>query len=194
MTRTPTEALFDRTNWSDHRQRTLLDAVSEVEDLDLSALENGNLAGALERIVNKHALDIPALRTAQKRGERYEIATKSGDLRVKTSMIDVVIPFDGDPEAFQITPTQCILGTTGQLQGQYLVISVMDDDHLQAELDRRLGAIQDNLRNLRHDVDTARKATLEQLQVAAEQRLARLKKQRQRDSKFDFPIDQVVYS
>ena len=114
---------------------------------------------------------------------------RSGDLMVKGSMIDVVIPFDGDPIAFEITPTQCILGTTGQLQGQYLVISVMDDDYLQADLDRRLGDIQDNLRNLKHDVENAGKAMLQQLQITAEQRLVRLRKQKQRDSKFDFPID-----
>jgi hypothetical protein len=82
-------------------------------------------------------------------------------------------------------------GTTGQLQGQYLVISVMDDDCLQAELNKRLGDIQGNLRNLKLDVETAREATLQQLRIAAAQRLARLKKQKQRDSKLDFPIDRA---
>jgi hypothetical protein len=74
----------------------------------------------LERIVNKRVLDIPTLRAAKKRGERYQTETKSGDRMVNASMIDVVVPFDGDPQAFQITPTQCNPGPQDSFKGSTL--------------------------------------------------------------------------
>jgi hypothetical protein len=176
-----TNPLFARRNWPDVRRQMLLVALSEVEELDARALANPNLAGVLEKIVDAHALNVPVLRPAEKRGSR--------GLVKKGSVIRVSVPFSGDAMAFHIAPTQCVLGAKGDVDGDTLVITVQDDDRLQAEVEKRIKTIEGNLNNLRRDMDGCRQGLLQELQSAAEQQLTHLKAQRDRDSKLDFPID-----
>jgi hypothetical protein len=88
-------------------------ATEDVQKLDRKLFNDPTLGGALQRIVQKYDIDVARFEgemTAKRRTEEREGRDRWGDHRkIKTTWLDVSIPFVGEAETLRIGPSSMAL-------------------------------------------------------------------------------------
>lgn len=152
---------------------------------ELAASEIGS-EGAAERVVAPLLLDVPVLDEAAKCAETQEVDVDvSGDpmrmlldrsrpFYIKGTEITVIIPFRGDPRAFEIQPTTYNLNPPfGHVEDHELrlVFTITNPEfNVGAEIDRTISQVKQYLDWLRPSAEQMRQALLQVAQSAISQR------------------------
>ena len=142
------ERLFQKSLYAIFEQEKA-QAVQEVDNLDRSILGNPALGGVLQKITAKHDLDVARFEgeiTARRRTEDQRVSDGFGDPHlVKSTSLDISIPFVGDPESFRIMPSRCgVPDRQATIERNVLVITIPDDANAERVIEHFKGILSGN--------------------------------------------------
>jgi hypothetical protein len=192
MRRTTSDALFQHP-WFGVWQQKIRDAVLEVGMLDRALLTNPSLAGVLAKIVERHEVTIVELSgevTAQRRSATRSAPDGFGSaVNVNQTWLDVSIPFVGDPETLKYAPSRLAMPPRPmKIHGNALVLSVLDDASADQVVQNVRQIVKGNLDALRSDYEQAKPQLAQAVTQAANERLAKIKAEDERDSTRSFRV------
>jgi len=156
--------LFNEISIVGSRQEWIAEAVAKVEAIDRKQMMTPDLAGRLEHIAAKYALD-PALviHLEKIEGVRRDVKRQVndfGEVRMATvSVVDVSIPFSGDAQWFRFQPSHCtLIDTPVEIRGQNFVVTVNGDDPEggRNKISRLITMINGNLETLKSEMKRSR--------------------------------------
>jgi hypothetical protein len=156
--------LFSKVDWSavqNYQKRQLSD---EVDAIDGTRLLNTSVEDLCNYLEKKYRVDVPILRESEIVADQQEVQIDGRRDRlhrihqVAGTAIEVIIPFDGDSEAFKIQPTTYTFDPPfGDIRGDKLVLRIEGTDlkaeRVRAEIDHTLSEIKNYLENLRRDAE-----------------------------------------
>jgi hypothetical protein len=188
------EALFSKGTWAGAARELVRQALDEVREVERPLFSNPALAGRLEDIVSRHSFDVAVLNRDGIRGSRREVPGIIDDFGMRKSItktvLDVAIPFRGDPTSFQLAPSFSHHPTLlCAVRGDDLVISVEDDADAQRRVDDFVQVVSNNLDRLRSEVASWVPQLRAAVMAAGEERRKELEKQRERDGRLSFPVE-----
>jgi len=156
--------LFSKVDWSavqNYQKRQLAD---EVDAIDGTRLLNTSVDDLCDYFEGKYRVDVPVLRESEIVADQREVPIDGRDrlhrvYQTAGTAIEVIIPFDGDREAFKIQPTTYTLAPPfGDIRGEKLVLRVEGTDlkaeRVRAEITHTLSEIKNWLGNLRRDAQS----------------------------------------
>ena len=186
-------ALFD-SSWAAQRIAAEQAAVEAVRSLDRRAIADPALAGVLDKIANHHTPVIATLQPDRIVGKRWPIervVSEFGESRRATFyVIDIIIPFQGDPISFRLSPSYCTLPSQRcDLQNDHLVVSLADDDNVQTNVDQFVQQITQNLNALRSEVASWGPNLRALLNQVADARMKEFAVQSDRDKGLKFKVE-----
>jgi predicted TIM-barrel fold metal-dependent hydrolase len=169
-------------------------AVDEVRHLDRRVIANPALAGVLEEIVAKYSFDVAVLDAGAKRGKRRELHSTQDDygmgLGVSASVLDMTIPFRGDPESFDVAPSYSHMASYPcEVRNSELRFTVPDDESSQKRVDDFVRLVSDNLERLRAEVSNWLPVLTKAVKAVAKERMDAISRDRDRDKGLDFPVE-----
>ena len=158
--------LFCGTDWfsvEESQKRTLQ---SEIDAIEGNRLLNTSVDDLCAFFEEKFTIDIPELHEDQIVADQQEtqidvsqdsmrfIRDRSRPFHVAGTLVEVMVPFSGEPEAFTIQPTTYTTAPPrGEIRGSTLVIKVQGTDlepqQVKGEIDRTIGEIKKYLDWLR---------------------------------------------
>lgn len=168
-------------------------AVQEVESLDASIFNDPALGGVLQKIAAKHNLDVARFEgeiIAGRRTEDRRVSDGFGDFHVvKSTFLDVSIPFVGDPESFRIMPSRCgVPDRQATIDRNALVIKVPDDASAERTIEDFKGIVGGNLQTLRAECELMKPQIEQAVQVAVDRCKARIAAQQELDKGRSFRV------
>lgn len=176
------------------KDQKVREAIARVEGLSEAELLDPGLAGKLDGIVEQFRFVVATMRPQERKGKRRTETRQVrdyGELRnVEVSMIDVTIPFDGYPKSFTIAPSHChVIDTPARTSQAGLQATFYDDDNLDRNVDSFISRVGENLERLRGEMESLRTQISDAVKAIADQRLAKVKAQKERDKSRSFPIE-----
>lgn len=186
-------ALLFRDPISKFTNDRIKEAEAQTEALTEAQLHDPALAGTLEKISN-FKFDVAVLVPENRKGKRRTTKVPRDDygrqIMVDVDMIDVTIPFSGWPKSFLYAPSVAnIIGEPILVSNGTLVVTFADDAGLDRNVDGFIKYVNENLKNLESDIKKIRQQALRTCQRIANERIARIKLQKERDKTRSFPID-----
>ena len=166
MRRGPSDCLFCETDWFSVEKSQKRTLESEIDAIDGNRLLNTSVDDLCDYFEKKFRIDIPELHEDQIVADQQEtqidvsqdpmrfIRDSSRPFYVAGTLIEVTVPFSGEPEAFTIQPTTYTLAPPrGEIRGNALVIEVQGTDlepqRVRGEIDRTIGEVKTYLDRLR---------------------------------------------
>ena len=166
MRRGQDDYLFCGADWfsvAESQRRTLQ---SEIDAIEGNRLLNTSVDDLCAFFEEKFTIDIPELHEDQIVADQQEtqidvsqesmrfIRDRSRPFHVAGTLVEVMVPFSGEPEAFTIQPTTYTTAPPrGEIRGSTLVIKVQGTDlepqQVKGEIDRTIGEIKKYLDWLR---------------------------------------------
>ena len=191
-----TEHLFDKYSLSLAMDAGLRAVVEAVERIPEATLLGPGKADALQAIVRRNVLTAPRLRPEGKTGKRRQEDRERRDfgrtIPIKVDVVDVRIPFEGDPEMFRTNPSRTLTMLRARIEQDALVLPVYDEND-SAGIDRQvstfIAGVEQNLQSQRNDLAHFERRLTEAVNEAAERRIKAIEDRRSRDSKLSFPIE-----
>ncbi len=169
------------------------EARTRAEQLTEEQLQAPNLAGKIEEIaaLNFHVATLkPDARTGKRRTEKRARTDYGQPISIDVDIIDVKIPFDGWPKSFQLAPTHCkIIDTPAATGNGFVLVSLVDDQNLDRNVDAFIKNAFENLNSLARDIKTITPLKLQTAQAIANQRLEQIRTRKERDKTRSFPIE-----
>lgn len=105
-------------------------------------------------------------------------------------MVDVSIPFRGDPDAFQLAPSRkALIGDDIRIESDHLVYSAPLDALQENRLNQFVLQVQETLDTLRAEQEAFTVSALGRLHAAAAARKAKLEAESARAASFSFLIE-----
>jgi hypothetical protein len=160
--------LFMSYDWHsvDRNQREQLQ--KEVITLDGDRLLNTSPDDLAAYLEEKYKINVPILRRADIEVDQREsqmdvsgdpmrfIRDRTRPFYIPSTLIEVVVPYDGDKEAFGIRPTTYTMNPPcAEIRDGGLVIHIegtnLSSDQVKAEIERRLREIEEHLVTMRRD-------------------------------------------
>jgi hypothetical protein len=177
----------------DLRQSALQQAIERTKKISPTELLAPSLAGTLDKIASEFTLAIAKLKPDEIKGTRRKRISRRNDygqmIDVEISVIDVTIPFDGDPESFKFAPSHSnIIDDAVEIHAAGLQISLPDDDNLDKMVKRFVAMVQENLDGLSKELSGLKEQVRNQIEVVANSRVEQIKKENERDKGRSFPI------
>jgi hypothetical protein len=168
-------------------------AVQEVDSLDRSIFNNPALGGVLQKIAAKRDLDVARFEgeiTAMRRTEDQLVPDGFGDSHVvKSTLLDVRIPFVGDPETMRIMPSRCgVPDRQAIIERNALVITIPDDANAERTIEHFKGIVSGNLQTLRAEYEQMKPQIEQAIQAAVDRRKVRVAAQEQLDKGRSFRV------
>jgi ribosomal protein S21 len=168
-------------------------ATEDVQKLDRKLFNDPTLGGALQRIVQKYDIDVASFEgemTAKRRTEEREGRDSWGDHRkIKTTWLDVSIPFVGEAETLRIGPSSMALLNHRATIGRHtLTLSVPDDERAESVVQDFKKMVEGNLQALRAEYERNKPQLEQAIQQAATQRKAQIDAEDARDKGRSFRI------
>lgn len=187
------QRLFEKSLYAVKAENLRL-ATQRVQALSEPELLVPSLQARLDTIADQFTLQVARLRPDERRGKRRVEQRESSDYGrhqvVEVSLIDVTIPFVGDPKSLMIAPSRChVIERPAIANSNSIVVSFGDDENLDKNVDDFVKRVNENLDNLRSEMDSLRNEIKTEIQTIADRRLALVKAQKERDSKRSFPIE-----
>jgi hypothetical protein len=168
-------------------------AVKEVEKLNRSVFDNPALGGVLEKIAARHRINIAQLQgevTAKSRtAER--VTSDYGEFRnVRAPVLDVSIPFVGDPQTFRIAPSRCAIPPhSADIGSNTLTITIPDDAAADAAVENFQKVIRGNLQTLTTEYEQMKSQLDQAVQAAASRRRSEIEVEDARDKGRSFRVE-----
>lgn len=174
-------------------QHMLKQAAEDVQKLDRKLFNDPALGGHLQKIVAKYDVEVARFEgeaTAKRRTEERQRQDGWGDYRmIKTTWLDVSIPFVGEAETFRVGPSSMTLLFKGATIGRNtLTISVVDNESADGEVQEFKKMVEGNLQTLRAEYERNRPQLEQTIQQAAAHRKAQIDAEDARDKGRSFRV------
>lgn len=167
----------------------IYEQILALPDSEIEAYDSDHI----RRIRSQADVEVPKLnfekRTGKRRSEERYIEQFGERVRTKVDFVDVFIPFTGEGRLFALSPSRQTLGTRGKVQGSSIVLSLVDDERLERDLESMFKQIEDNIGQTATDLATLEKEVTEAIKNAIAQRTADIARKRDLDSKRSFKIE-----
>lgn len=168
-------------------------AVADVQKLDRKLFKDPSLGGILQSIAKKYEIEVARFEgemSAERRTEERQGQDGWGDYRmIKTTWLDVSIPFVGEAETFRIGPSSMTLPSKRVRIGRNaLTVSVVDDDRADSEVQSFRNLVEGNLQVLRTEYQRHKPELEQAIQQAATQRTAQIDAEDARDQTRSFRV------
>jgi hypothetical protein len=189
-----TERLFDKYPWHGVWAATIKAAVADVNQLPRKAFSDPALGGMLQKIAEKHSVEIATLDTAnitaKPRVEERDGQDSWGDRRRFTmKWLDVTIPFNGEAETLRTHPSSWSTPAHGaQISSKSLTISIPDDANVEATVKKFCEVTNGVLNTLRSEYQRDKPQLEQAISKAVEHRKAEIAAEAERDSKLSFKV------
>lgn len=173
--------------------RTVQSAVQDVEYLNRPTFSQPNLASELEKIAAKYHLDVATL---DKSGVKAVGRTEKRERRdyghrgtVEVALLDIHIPFRGEPVSLQIAPSNShVLHHDARVNNGVVSITIPDEANADKEVADFIARASENLDRLRKEVEQYEAHLLEAVKRAADHRKQAIDGEQQRDKGRSFPV------
>jgi hypothetical protein len=186
------EDLFQKSSYQVW-QNQMKAAAAEVQKLDRRLFKDPSLGGVLQSIAAKYEIEVARFegemiadrRTVERQGQ-----DGWGDYRmIKTTWLDVSIPFVGDAETFRIAPSRMTVPSKRVRIGpNSLTVSVLDNDVADREVQEFKNMVEGNLQILRNEYQQHKPQLEQAIQQAAMQRKAQIDAEDARDQTRSFRV------
>jgi hypothetical protein len=168
-------------------------AVDEVQKLDRNLFKDPSLGGVLQSIAKKYEIEIAHFQgemTAERRTEERQGQDGWGGYRmIKTTWLDVSIPFVGEAETFRIAPSSmAVLFKRATIDRNALTVRVVDNDAADKEVQDFKNMVEGNLQILRNEYHQHKPQLEQAIQQAATQRKAQVDAEDARDQTRSFRV------
>jgi hypothetical protein len=168
-------------------------AVADVQKLDRKVFKDPSLGGILQSISEKYKIDVARFQgemTAERRTEERQRQDGWGDYRMmKTTWLDISIPFVGEAETLRIGPSSMtLLDRRATIGRNTLTISVADDDRTGPVVQNFKQMVEGNLQTLRGEYERNKPQLEQAIQQAASQRQAQIEAEDARDKGRSFRV------
>jgi hypothetical protein len=149
--------------------------------------------GVLQSISEKYKIEVARFQgemTAERRTEERQRQDGWGDYRmIKTTWLDVSIPFVGEAETLRIGPSSMtLLDRRATIGRNTLTISVTDDDRTEAIVQNFKQMVEGNLQTLRGEYERNKPQLEQAIQQGASQRQAQIEAEDARDKGRSFRV------
>jgi hypothetical protein len=186
-------ALFDM-SWAARKEMAAQSAVAAVNGLNRHAMLDPSLAGELDEIVRYHSLDVATLQPDQITGSRRGVERTIDDFgmrqNVTIQVMDIKIPFRGDPDSFRLSPSYCTLPSQRcEVENDHLLVTIADDTNVQRNVDQFVQQITQNLDALRGEVANWIPQLRAALAQVASARMKEIASQNERDKALKFKVE-----
>jgi hypothetical protein len=179
-------ALFT-SSWSQAAREAEQAAVREVEELDRGTLSDPDLAGILDRIADHFSLKVAVLQPQAKRTMRRDAQRPAGE---SGGIMDVKIPFQGDPISFQLAPADCTIPSLPcDVRSDLLFISLPDDSDVERNVDQFAQQVAKVLEALRAEVAAWHSQLRGVLETAASAKINQIASEEDDDGTLGSPVD-----
>ncbi|HEX3496835.1 MAG TPA: hypothetical protein VHT02_06635 [Methylocella sp.] len=177
--------------WMAGRVSAQQSAAREVENLDRRTFSDPNLAAKLDEIASHYSLEVATLEPSAKRGSRRDIKRTDDFGETHTIWVmDVTIPFRGDPKSFQFSPSYCTIPSFPcEAMSDHLFVTLHEDSNLQTNVDQFIQQVSQNLTALSAEVTDSLTRLREALNQVADTRIRQIADQTTRNKNLDFPVD-----
>jgi hypothetical protein len=168
--------------------------LSLPEAVSISPRRAFGVAGVLERIASKYSLEVATLEPSAIRGTRRGIERTVDDFgearTITIEVMDVKIPFRGDPASFQFSPSSLTIPSQRcEVKNDHLVITLSDDANVQRNVDQFVQQISQNLDTLRAEVANWLPQLRARLDQVAITKMNKISAQNERDENLTFKVD-----
>ena len=187
-------ALVD-SSWAAQRIVAEQSAVDEVRNLDRREFSNPALGGTLDRIASRYSLEVATLEPSAMSGSRKDtqrvIRDEFGMTGTATfTVMEVKIPFRGDPLSFRLSPTCCTIPQQiCEVSSDHLLVTLTDDADVQKKVDQFVQQVAQNLSALKTEVEGWRPRLRALLDQVASVRMKEIAAQKERDKNLNFKVD-----
>lgn len=174
-------------------QNALRLAAEDVQKLDRKLFNDPALGDHLRKIATKYDIEVARFEgemTAKRRTEEREAQDGWGDYcKIKTTWLDVSIPFIGEAETFRVGPSSMTLLYKRATIGRNAVtISVVDNEGAEGEVQEFKKMVEGNLQTLRTEYENVRPQLEQAIQQAAHHRKTQIDAEDARDKGRSFRI------
>ncbi|MGX9117890.1 hypothetical protein ACWTU6_14585 [Mesorhizobium sp. BHbsci] len=185
------EHLFQGPSWHQEFEARVRKAIDTVARMPRDEVSNPASAGILDELARSFRFDVPTLLVDQKSGNRREERRVTEDgwgERVNHSfpIMDITIPFSGDPDGFRLHPSHSPHGLRATIRSGSIVLSLPDDDRVQSAVDSFEGRVSQTLDLLRREVATSEPLLATAIENAFQQRHKEVEEQSRRDGNLSF--------
>ncbi|TQF41146.1 hypothetical protein UNPF46_08470 [Bradyrhizobium sp. UNPF46] len=175
-------------------QHMLQQATADVQRLDRKLFNDPSLGGHLQKIAAKYEVEVARFEgeaTAKRRTENRQGQDGWGESRmIKTTWLDVSLPFVGEAETFRVGPSSMtLLFKRATIGRNTLTISVLDNDGADGEVQEFKKMVEGNLQGLRAEYERSKPQMEQTIQQAATHRKAQIDAEDARDKGRSFRVE-----
>lgn len=175
-------------------QSVLHAAAQDVNNLDRKFFSDPALGGQLQKIAEKYSLNIARINkdaiSADAREEEFQGSDYGRRYTGKRSLLDIKIPFSGDPDTFKLSPsTSAVIMHRISVGENTLKFTIPDDQSAQREVDTVVGQLVQNLDTIRAEYERGKPQLDQTIQQAANSRKAQIAGEDDRDKGRTFRVN-----
>ena len=162
--------LFNRVDWHSVQRSQSDRMAADIESYDRNKLLNTPHHDLAEYFRDRYFVEVPSLLedeiVVDQREAKIDVSQdqmrwiddRSQPFYITGTEVEITIPFDGDPEAFNIQPTTYSMSPpAGEIHGSNLILTVrgtdLSADQVRNQIDRSIGQIKTYLGNLKNNAD-----------------------------------------
>jgi hypothetical protein len=168
-------------------------AIAKIQSIADQDLLNPNLAGKLDKLADHAVFEVANLDIARQWGkprkEQHERERGGQTYVFDVEMMDMHIPFAGDPRSFLLQPSSSqMIDTRADVSGNELLVTFPYDDDLQRQMGFFVDKVVTNLDQLRKELPSIRAEVRNTIDQVANERVAAARAQHGRDQTLSFPV------
>jgi len=197
--------LFSKIDWFSVKEHQKNKMLEEIKDYNGNKLLNTPLDDLAEYFKKKYWINVPILREDKIVVDQREvqidvshdpmrfILDRSRPFYMPGTEIEIVIPFEGDAEVFNIQPSAFTLSPpNAEIKGNSIIIKIQGVDltteTVKSQIDRTISDIKNYLENLRRDVEQFNESLFSLARSSIEQRRKKLLKDQSLVAGLGFPL------
>jgi len=194
--------LFSKVDWfsvKEHQKKHMLD---EIKGYNSNKLLNTPVDDLAEYFKKKYWIDVPILHedkiVADQREVQIDVSRdpmrfiRDRSKPFQGTEIEIIIPFEGDAEAFNIQSTFTLSPPNAEIRENTIIVKVQGTDltteSVKSQIGRTISDIKSYLENLRHDVEHFNDSLFSIARSAIEQRREKLLKDQNLVTGLGFPL------
>lgn len=197
--------LFSKVDWFSVKEHQKNEMLEEIKNYNANKLLNTPIDDLAEYFKKKYWIDVPILHedkiVADQREVQVDVSRdpmrfirdRSKPFHIQGTEIEIIIPFEGDAEAFNIQLSTFTLSPpNAEIKGNTIIVRIQGVDltteNVKSQIDRTISDIKSYLENLRCDVEQFNDSLYSIARSAIEQRREKLLKDQSLVAGLGFPL------
>jgi len=187
--------LFSKVDWFSVKEHQKNHMLEEIKGYNSNKLLNTPVDDLAEYFKKKYWIDVPILHEDKIVADQREVQidVSHDPTYIQGTEIEIIIPFEGDAEAFNIQPSTFTFSPpNAEIRGNTIIVKVQGGDltteSVKSQIDRTISDIKSYLENLRRDVEHFNDSLFSLARSAIEQRREKLLKDQNLVAGLGFPL------